>query len=80
MVSAQVFKLRATPGAVDVHVTVDRIQACAWRLRCDLPASDLAVLVPTTDDFGNRENITIHSAWWGKLGMLPTHRPPQVRR
>ena len=75
-----VFKLRATPGAVDVHVTVDRIQACAWRLRCDLPASDLAVLVPTTDDFGNREDITIHSAWWGKLGMLPTHRPPQVRR
>ena len=74
------FKLRASPQGVDVHVTVDRVQAAAWRLRGEVNVGDLALLVPTTDDFGNKEELTIHAAWWGKLGMLPSHRPPQPRR
>ena len=70
------FKFKASPGHVDILVTVDRVQATAWRLRSEAPrGAALALLVPTRDDFGNRQGVTVHDAWWGKLPRLPGHRP-----
>ena len=76
-------QLRAGParGEVVVHVTVDRAPAATWKLRTEIAAgTDLALLVPTRDDFGNREFVTIHDAWWGKLPPLPAAHRPAGRR
>ena len=66
-------------GHVDVHVTVNRQQATAWRLRSEVSEGALALLVPTRDDFGNRQGVVVHDAWWGALPLLPAHRPYRER-
>ena len=66
-------------GHVDVHVTVNRQQATAWRLRSEVSPGSLALLVPTRDDFGNRQGVVVHDAWWGALPLLPAHRPYRER-
>ena len=66
-------------GHVDVHVTVNRQQATAWRLRSEVSPGALALLVPTRDDFGNRQGVVVHDAWWGALPLLPAHRPYRER-
>uniref|UniRef100_A0A7S3K6B2 Galectin domain-containing protein n=1 Tax=Aureoumbra lagunensis TaxID=44058 RepID=A0A7S3K6B2_9STRA len=56
---------------VDLHIKKTPI--VRWRSRLIAPpyGADLALLVPTADDFGNPESITIHSAWWGWHAPLP---------
>ena len=49
-------------GHVDVHVTINRQQATAWRLRGEVSQGALALLVPTRDDFGNRQGVVVHDA------------------
>ena len=67
-------------GNVDVHVTVNRLQVTSWRLRSEVKAGGLALLVPTRDDFGNRQGVTVHDAWWGALPLLPAHKPHRERQ
>ena len=39
----------------------------------------LALLVPTRDDFGNRQGGVGHDAGGGALPLLPAHRPYRER-
>ena len=57
----------------------DGVRASAWRLRTEVSEGALALLVPTRDDFGNRQGVVVHDAWWGALPLLPAHRPYRER-
>ena len=69
---------RAGGGAI-AATRRDGQQATAWRLRTEVSEGALALLVPTRDDFGNRQGVVVHDAWWGALPLLPAHRPYRER-
>ncbi|GKZ01084.1 hypothetical protein MPSEU_001060000 [Mayamaea pseudoterrestris] len=41
------------------------VHIARWEHRKELPASDLVLQFPSTDDYGNIENWILYKVWWG---------------
>lgn len=67
------FQFEQSDQETTVYVALNRRPIVSWTLRTDnppSPGSDIVLQAPRTDDFGNDEQLTIHSLWWGFLPQI----------